>query len=193
MTKHIDIVFDSTIDNQGAQMMGFVEIENDQGESISLGEWVKRADGYHVIRISHQLPLEGTVLDLNELIDSQLTLQAKMGHPTGHGEPGVKENLLHVIIETVEAMREINFKPWKTSVKPVDRLALATELTDILQFWANAANAFGLTPAELTEALRAKWVVNHQRIKDHEVKSVAHGDPVKPIDVRDFGAVGDAE
>lgn len=122
------------------------------------------------------------VLDLNELLDSQLTLQARMGHPTGHGEPGVKENLLHVIIETVEAMREINFKPWKTSTKEVDRVALATELTDILQFWANAANAFGLTPQELTDALRAKWQVNYQRIKDHEVKSVRCGHDFQATD-----------
>jgi hypothetical protein len=123
-------------------------------------------------RICNIINEEQRTIDFTELLDSQLTLQAKMGHPTGHGEAGVKENLLHVIIETVEAMREINFKPWKTSTKVVDRVALATELTDILQFWANAANAFGLTPQELTDALRAKWQVNYQRIKDQEVKSV---------------------
>lgn len=115
-----------------------------------------------------------TILNLTELLTTQRMLQARMGHPTGLGEAGAKENLLHVMVETVEAMCEINFKPWKTNRFTVDRKALATELTDILQFWANAALAMGLTAEELTEALRAKWDVNHQRIEDGEVVGGSH-------------------
>lgn len=111
------------------------------------------------------------VLDLTELMRTQKELQHRMGDPTGSGEAGCKENLLHAIVELVEAMREINFKPWKAAQKPVDRKALATELTDVLQFWANAANAMELTPEELTEALRSKWIVNVQRIQVGEVKA----------------------
>lgn len=111
-------------------------------------------------------------IDLNELLNTQFALQARMGNPTGTGEAGVKENLLHVIVETVEAMREINFKPWKAKHHIVDRSALATELTDILQFWANAALAAGLTADELSQALRLKWEVNLQRIEDGTVKGV---------------------
>lgn len=109
-------------------------------------------------------------LSLRELLATQRALQERMGHPTGTGEPGLKENLLHVMVETVEALRETNFKPWKTRRVEVDRVALATELTDVLQFWANAALAMGLTPEELTAALRAKWGVNHQRIAEGEVR-----------------------
>lgn len=109
-------------------------------------------------------------LTLPELLSNQSALQAAMGQPTGLGEAGVKENLLHVIIETTEAMAEINFKPWKVKLKDVNREALATELTDILQFWANAANAFGFTSEELTEALRKKWLINYERIQAGEVK-----------------------
>lgn len=112
-----------------------------------------------------------SVLDLKELLQTQQELQRQMGDPTGQGEAGCKENLLHAIVELVEAMREINFKPWKAQQKPVDRKALATELTDVLQFWANAANAMGLTPDELTQALRKKWVINVQRIQTGEVKA----------------------
>jgi len=111
------------------------------------------------------------ILDLTELLTNQSRLQAAMGHPTGHGEAGAKENFLHVIIETVEAMREINFRPWKAAKKEVNRAALATELTDILQFVANAALAMGFTPEELSAALRAKWQENWRRIHEREVTS----------------------
>jgi dimeric dUTPase (all-alpha-NTP-PPase superfamily) len=114
------------------------------------------------------------VLDLVELLETQRALQARMGNPTGTGEAGLKENVLHAIVELTEVLREINFKPWKISRVEVDRVKLATELTDVLQFWANAALAMGLTPDELTQALRAKWGVNHQRIDDGDVVEVQH-------------------
>lgn len=109
------------------------------------------------------------ILNLAELLNTQRVLQARMGNPTGTGEAGAKENLLHVMVETVEALRELNFKPWKAQLIIVDRAALATELTDILQFWANAALAMDLTAEDLTTALRTKWGVNHQRITSGEV------------------------
>lgn len=109
-------------------------------------------------------------IDLSELFETQRILHARMGDCTGVGEAGVKENLLHVIVEAVEAMQEINFKPWKAKRIAVDRVALATELTDILQFWVNAALAMDLTADDLTAALRAKWDVNQQRIDDGEVR-----------------------
>jgi dimeric dUTPase (all-alpha-NTP-PPase superfamily) len=111
------------------------------------------------------------VLNLTELLETQKKLQASMGNPTGFGEAGFKENLLQAVVEVTEALRETNFKPWKTKKITVDRVKLATELTDILQFWANASLAMGLTPEELSKALRDKWQVNQQRIKDHEVTS----------------------
>ena len=94
-----------------------------------------------------------------------------MGNPTGYGEAGLKENLLQAIVEVVEALRETNFKPWKAKRIEVDRVKLATELTDILQFWANAALAMDLKPDELSGALRAKWLVNRERINQKEVTS----------------------
>jgi dimeric dUTPase (all-alpha-NTP-PPase superfamily) len=110
------------------------------------------------------------VLTLTELLSIQETLQARMDYPCGLGEVGAKENLLHVVVEVAEALNELNFKPWKAQLKFVDRQALATELTDILQFWANAALAMGFTAEELTDALRAKWEVNVGRIQAGEVQ-----------------------
>lgn len=104
-------------------------------------------------------------INLGELLANQAKLQQAMGHPTGEGEAGCKENILHIMVEAVEALREINFKPWKKGAPiQVDRAKLATELTDILQFWANAANAMGLTGEDLSQALRAKWIINYDRI-----------------------------
>ena len=47
-TEFIDIVFDGEPAHEGAR---FVEVENDRGESIRFGEWIKRDDGYWVLRI----------------------------------------------------------------------------------------------------------------------------------------------
>lgn len=159
--KFIDIVFDGPPGPEGPRL---IEVEDDTGHSINAGEWLEDLQGFHRLRIKRSV-------DFNELLLTQQLLQDAMGHPTGHGEAGCKENLLQAIVEVVEAMREINFKPWKVNPIVVDRLKLATELTDILQFWANAANAMGLTADDLTEALRAKWVVNHERIKNNEATS----------------------
>lgn len=48
MANFIDIVFDGP---PGPQSGRFVEVENEKGESISVGEWIERADGYWVLRI----------------------------------------------------------------------------------------------------------------------------------------------
>lgn len=45
---YIDVVFDAPPGNQGGR---FVEVEDPKGHSIGVGAWVKRADGYWVLRI----------------------------------------------------------------------------------------------------------------------------------------------
>jgi hypothetical protein len=159
--KHIDIIFDGP---PGPECGRFVEVEDGNGKSINAGEWLESLNGFHTLRIPQPLTFM-------EVLATQQALQAKMGDPTGFGEAGVKENLLHVMVEAVEALREINFKPWKMTTHEVNRYKFATELTDILQFWANAALAFGLTAEELEDALRLKWQINLDRIAAHEVKS----------------------
>jgi len=54
LPKHIDIVFDGP---PGPEAGRFVEIENDKGESISLGDWRKREDGYWVLRFTPRHPI----------------------------------------------------------------------------------------------------------------------------------------
>lgn len=105
-------------------------------------------------------------MNLAELLEGQARLQAAMRHPMGHGEAAVKENVLAAVVELTEVLEEVNWKPWRKERFAVDRRALATELCDVLQFWANAANAAGLSADDLAEALRAKWKTNEERIKN---------------------------
>lgn len=49
MTYSIDIVFDGAPGPTGGT---FVEVENDLGHSIKLGEWFQRSDGYWVLRFT---------------------------------------------------------------------------------------------------------------------------------------------
>lgn len=46
--KYIDIVFDAP---PGPVSGTFVEVEDQTGESIKVGEWIERSDGYWVLRI----------------------------------------------------------------------------------------------------------------------------------------------
>lgn len=46
--NYIDIVFDGPPSHE---MPRLVEVENSQGQSIKVGEWIERADGFFVLRI----------------------------------------------------------------------------------------------------------------------------------------------
>jgi len=48
MTNHIDIVFDGPPSGEAPR---FVEVENAEGKSIRIGEWIERSDGFWCLRI----------------------------------------------------------------------------------------------------------------------------------------------
>lgn len=51
--SYIDVVFDGP----PAPVSGrFIEVEDENGTSIKVGEWVKRDDGYWVLRIPQEAP-----------------------------------------------------------------------------------------------------------------------------------------
>ncbi len=56
----VDIVFDGP---PGAVPGRFVEVENAEGRSISLGEWIERPDGYWVLRIPTIVRADGPPID----------------------------------------------------------------------------------------------------------------------------------
>lgn len=47
MDKYIDIVFDGPPSHESGR---FVEVENQDGHSISIGEWIEREDGFWALR-----------------------------------------------------------------------------------------------------------------------------------------------
>lgn len=72
--NYIDIVFDGPPSHESGR---FVEVENPQGESIRVGEWIDRGDGLWALRISpkdtehssYQMPRErGWYLDKDDKI-----------------------------------------------------------------------------------------------------------------------------
>lgn len=46
--RFIDILFDGPPSHESGR---FVEIENENGESVKAGEWIDRGDGYWALRI----------------------------------------------------------------------------------------------------------------------------------------------
>lgn len=46
--KHINIIFDGPPSHESGR---FVEVEDDSGNSINIGEWIQRPDGYWALRI----------------------------------------------------------------------------------------------------------------------------------------------
>lgn len=51
MASWIDIVFDGP---PGPEAGRFVEVENARGQSINFGRWLKREDGYWVLRFTEE-------------------------------------------------------------------------------------------------------------------------------------------
>ena len=50
--KFIDIVFaEEHIDSDSPPDLRFIEVENAQGASLCVGQWVEREDGYTVLRL----------------------------------------------------------------------------------------------------------------------------------------------
>lgn len=116
-------------------------------------------------------------LFLEVLMEEQARLQSRLGlvdfgpllqklTPT---DVTVAYNLLALIVEAVEVLQEINWKPWKwRKPRVVNRAALLSELVDITQFWANIVNTIGFTPEEIKAAYREKLVINYQRAAAQE-------------------------
>jgi len=48
VTEYIDVVFAKDMDMANTD---FVEVEDDQGNSVRIGEWITREDGFQALRI----------------------------------------------------------------------------------------------------------------------------------------------
>lgn len=79
----------------------------------------------------------------------------------------IRYNALAAHHELVEAVEEVQWKPWATfdGDTPVvpDRVAFIRELVDASMFIANMAVSVGCTDEEWETIYRAKWEVNIER------------------------------
>lgn len=64
----IDIVFDGPPSHESGR---FVETEDENRASISIGDWVERDDGYWVLRIERDAEAEAKIKSLESVNDSQ--------------------------------------------------------------------------------------------------------------------------
>ena len=114
-------------------------------------------------------------ISFQEFFNEQQVLMERMGWPGGTGQEGLRNHFLAAQVEIVEALMETNWKPWKPDyLFPIDndaRACLGTEITDAMQFLVNAALCMGFTAEDLSDGLRAKLIVNHQRTDDGETTS----------------------
>jgi hypothetical protein len=62
--RNLHFVFDAFPSPEGAR---FIELEDDDGFSISYGEWVQRADGLVELVITDPRPLEAALSSIKEV------------------------------------------------------------------------------------------------------------------------------
>ena len=91
----VDIVFDGPPAPESGR---FIEVEDHTGKSIKFGEWVKRDDGYWVLRISPPASREREALERIEQELSDLLPHSEMG--------GTARYLLSVLHGETLTMRE---------------------------------------------------------------------------------------
>lgn len=54
LPQHIDVVFDGPPSREAGR---FIEVEDDQGRSLTFGQWVQRSDGYWALRFNPRRPV----------------------------------------------------------------------------------------------------------------------------------------
>ncbi len=111
-------------------------------------------------------------VSFEELFDEQQKLLDRMGWPGGKSQEGFRNHILAAQVELVEALCETNWKPWKPdyllSMSKESRKRCMVELTDVMQFIVNASLCMSFTAEDLSDGLRAKLKINHQRVDNGE-------------------------
>ena len=126
---------------------------------------------------THDTEAPDTTMTFKEFFEAQNELMLRMGWPGGVDQEGFRNHILAATSELVEALHETNWKPWKPNylepLAPGQRENLKTELTDIMQFIINAALCMGYTAEDLSDGLRSKLRVNHERVDNGETTNGA--------------------
>lgn len=109
---------------------------------------------------------------LDDLFVKQRMLQEKFendldGMSNSVRQQYTKDNVLGLLDETHEILREVNWKNWKKTKKDVDVDRLKEELADAFHFFINLCLAWGFSAEEIYEAYLKKNDVIVQRIHDN--------------------------
>jgi dimeric dUTPase (all-alpha-NTP-PPase superfamily) len=109
--------------------------------------------------------------NLQTLFDLQKKLQLLHGHDfdkmtIDEKETYTRDAILYLSEETHELLREINFKTYKKTKKPVNIQNVREEVADIQHFIINIAICWGMNADDLIAAFLAKNEKNVQRVSD---------------------------
>jgi len=83
-------------------------------------------------------------------------------------EKEIKEACLALIVEAVEILSEINWKPWKRKRKKINEGALKEEIIDALHFLLEIMVLLKMNSKEVMKQYLGKREVNLKRIKGGE-------------------------
>jgi dimeric dUTPase (all-alpha-NTP-PPase superfamily) len=109
--------------------------------------------------------------NLNLLFELQQSLQKKHGHhfdkmTIEEKENYTKDHVLYLLEETHELLREINFKTYKKTRKPIIMDNIKDELVDILHFYVNLCLVWGVSADQIVEVFKQKNAKNVQRLQN---------------------------
>jgi dimeric dUTPase (all-alpha-NTP-PPase superfamily) len=98
---------------------------------------------------------------LRDMLQRQKNLQGKIGM-TNYDQEYININALALISETMEALNETRWKPWKKQ-QGFSRELYTQELIDAFHFWMNMCIAVDMTADEIYEKYKEKNKENHDR------------------------------
>lgn len=106
---------------------------------------------------------------LDDLFARQKKLQEYFGNELDNfneedRQQYTKDNILGLLDETHEILRETNWKHWRKTKKDISREDLLEELADAFHFYINLCLAWGFSADELHEAYLKKDEEIYRRI-----------------------------
>lgn len=109
---------------------------------------------------------------LEDLFNRQKRLQEIFGNNIDNfseeqRQQYVKDNVLGLLDEVHEILRETNWKNWKKTKKEINRNKLLEELADALHFFNNLCIAYNFSADELYESYLKKDEKILKRIKEN--------------------------
>lgn len=107
---------------------------------------------------------------LEDLLARQKKLQRVFGNnfekmTDADRQQYTKDNVLGLLDEIHEVLREINWKKWKKTEKPVSKDKLLEELADALHFYFNLVLVWGFSAEDLYNAYIKKDKIIYNRIE----------------------------